>query len=101
MLAEVNELQTLEMHWLGFEQWRLLKYNIDSASALSAMSGLERIRNLHAKRKVSKINPFERRRQECFRQAVGSREPEFVKMRTHGIRVHPRSVQSGLGESAS
>ena len=36
---------------------------------------------------MSKLNALERRHQEDSRQAVASKEPEFVKMKTHGISV--------------
>ena len=54
---------------------------------------LESIRNKQAAHNVqdvmSKLNALERRHQEHYRQAVATKEPEFVKMKTHGISVYP------------
>ena len=91
--AEVNHPQNLEMHKSGLELWRRSKYNFDRASALNAMGILESIPNMQAAKGTqdvtSKVNAFERRRQEYYRQAVGSKEPEFMKMKTHGISAYP------------
>ena len=38
---------------------------------------------------MSKVNSLEKRHLENHRQAVGSKEPEFVKMKTRGISVYP------------
>ena len=89
--AEVNNPQNLEMHKSGLELWRLLKYNLDRASAFNVVSILESILNMQAAENIqdvmSKVNALERRHQEYYRQAVGSKDPEFVKLKTHGISV--------------
>ena len=91
--AEVNNPQNLEMHKSDLELWRLLKYNFDRAPAFNVISILENIRNMQAAMNmhdvVSEVNVLERRREECFGQAVRSKEPEFVKMKTHGNSVYP------------
>ena len=38
---------------------------------------------------TSKVKPFERRHQEYDRQAEGSNESEFAKMKTHAISDYP------------
>ena len=87
--AEVNNPQNLEVHKSGLELWRLLKYNLDSASALNVISICESIRNMQATTNFQevtlKVNALESRHQDCDRQTVGSKEPEFVKMKTHRI----------------
>ena len=46
--AEVNNLESLEMHKSAFERRRHLKYNFDLASAFNVRSILESIRNMQA-----------------------------------------------------
>ena len=38
---------------------------------------------------MSKLNDFQRRRQEYNRQAVASKEPEVATVKTHGVNVYP------------
>ena len=96
MLADTSELNnphTLEMHKSGLELWRLLKYNFDRASAFNVISILESIRNMQAARNIQDVLPrvtaLERSHQEYYRQAVASKDPEFVKMRANGMSVYP------------
>ena len=41
----------------------------------------------------SKINAFARRHQQYYRQAVGPKEPELLKMKTRGISVYPEAFK--------
>ena len=100
---KLTTLRVLEMHTSGLELWRLLKYNVDRASAFNVISILESIRKMQAAKNtqdvMSKVIAFQRRHQECCRQAVWAKEFEVVNMRHQCL---PRGVQeSGLGESAS
>ena len=91
--AEVNNPQSLKMHKSGLQLWRLPKYNFGRASAFNVMGILESIRNMQTAKNMqdvtSKTQHLERRRQEDYRQAVGSKEPEFVIMQTQGLSVYP------------
>ena len=96
MLAETAELynpDTLEMHKSGLELWRLLKHHYDRASAFNVISILEFIRGMQAAKNLQDVTPkvtaLERAHQEYYRQALASKDPEFIKMRTHGISVYP------------
>ena len=77
--AEVKNPQSLKMHKSGLELWRLLKYNFGRASAFNVMGILESVRNMQTAKNVQDVclepNTLERRRQEDYRQAVGSKEP--------------------------
>ena len=91
--AEVSDPSNMEMRKSGLELWRLLKYNFDRASAFNVISILEGIRNMPQAKNMQdvlpKITALERAHQEYYRQAVASKDPEFVKMRAHGIGVYP------------
>ena len=96
MLAETAEMSnphTFEMHKSGLELWRLLKYNFDRSSSFNVISILEVIRNMQQAKNIQdvlpKITSLERAQQEYYRQAIASKDPEFVKMRTHGVSVYP------------
>ena len=70
--AEVNNPQSMEMHKSGLELWRLLKYNVDRATAFKVISILESIRNMQAAKKTlqyvtSNSNALEKRHQEHHR----------------------------------
>ena len=85
--AEVNNPENLEMHKCGLELW----------GAFNVMSIFGSIHDFQAAKKIqnvmSKPNALERRHQKCYRQAVASKEPEFVKMKTHWHQRVPRSIQ--------
>ena len=96
ILSETAELSNpfdLEMHKSGLELWRLLRYNFDRSSAFNVISILESIRNMQAAKSIQEVLPkitlLERSHQEYARQAVASKDPEFIKMRTHGVSVYP------------
>jgi hypothetical protein len=96
MLVETAELSNpddLEMHKSGLELWRLLKYNFDRSSAFNVITILEGIRNMQPARNIQDVIPkiaaLERSHQEYYRQAIASKDPEFVKLRSSGASVYP------------
>ena len=96
MLAETAELtdpDSMEMHKSGLELWRLLKYNFDRSSAFNVITILENIRNLQPAKNIQDVLPrittLERSHQEYLKQAVASKDPEFVAMRASGVSVYP------------
>ena len=90
--AELRNPDDLEMHKSGLELWRLLKYNFDRASAFNVISILEVIRGMQPAKNIqdvlSKVTSLERAHQEYYRQAMASKDKEFVKMKTHGVSVY-------------
>ena len=81
------------MHKSGLELCRLLKYNFDRASAfnVSAHESIE-----ERARCDVETRRLERRRQEYYREAVASKKPELVKMKTHRISGYPVFEQADL-----
>ena len=96
MLVETAELSNpddLEMHKSGLELWRLLKFNFDRSSAFNVITILEGIRNMQSARNIQDVLPkiaaLERSHQEYYRQAIASKDPEFVNLRASGASVYP------------
>jgi len=91
--AELSNPDNLEMHKSGLELWRLLKYNFDRSSAFNVITILESIRSMQPAKNIQdvlpKITVLERSHQEYARQAVASKDPEFVKMRGSGVGMYP------------
>ena len=89
--AELNDPHTMEMHSLGLELWRLVRFNFVRASAVNVIIILESVRNMQAANNLQNVmfkdSCFGETAPRIYRQAVGSKEQEFVKMRTHGISV--------------
>ncbi len=69
----------------------MLKYNVDRVSAFIVISIWEVIRGMQPAKNIqdvlSKVTAWAH--QEYYRQALASKDKEFIKMRMHGVSVYP------------
>ena len=91
--SELTDLHTMQSHKSGLELWRQLKYNFDRSSAFNVITILESVRSMSLVKNVQdvlpKISILEKAQQEYYKQAVASKDPEFIKMKAAGINVYP------------
>ena len=91
--AEFTNPQIPDVHKSGLELWRLLNNNFDRTSSVIVVGLVDHIRNMQSAKNIQhviakRMSP-ERVRQEYYKTAMASKDPDFEKMRKLGISVYP------------